>query len=173
MKNDTEVSKELKSVAVGLGLCKEWQKDWRDEDKHSMCEMYVRGIDFCISNDYPSAEYMKENFDGIMQEHNIYVDDHKDIKVNGKGVYRGVINGNSEINIDFSGFKIVDLYVRHNSKVNITIGGLTKVHVSVYDNAVVNMRSRSILSQGFIKKFSYKCLVYANDVGIKIREYER
>ena len=59
------VSDELKEKAISLGLCTPWQKRWQNEDKHSLCQMYIKGLDFCIDHDYPSCTYMKKHFDGI------------------------------------------------------------------------------------------------------------
>ena len=66
-----KISDDLKREAISKGLCKQWTDDWHDETLDTLCEKYVDGIDFCISNDYPSTLYMKKNFDGIMQKHRL------------------------------------------------------------------------------------------------------
>lgn len=129
------ISEQLKNKAISLGLCKQWTSEWGEPDNDELCEKYVRGIDFCIKNDYPSKEYMKYYFDGVMQNHGIYVDD----KINLINPKMLVLNGKTNGDISLDGFSVSTMYVRHDSDVVINANGYSKVFVSIYDNAKVHI----------------------------------
>lgn len=126
---------ELKRKAVSLGLCAQWTGEWTEKDKDELCEMYIRGLDFCIAHDYPKNEYMKYHFDGIMQKHGVYVDDK--ISIHGHGI--SVYNGHTEGEVYFDGYDVGTLHVRHDSVLTISAKGHSKVFVSVYDKAYITV----------------------------------
>ena len=130
------VSKELKEKAIALGLCEEWTNGWQNEDKDTLCEKYVKGIDFCIMHNYPSTQYMKDNFDGIMQNHGVFVD--------GKGtinnLLKAVVNGLSIMDMSYDKFSVGTIYLRHNSALNIIAKDNAKVFIFTYDNCILNIK---------------------------------
>jgi len=130
------VSKELKEKAISLGLCEEWTNEWQNEDKDALCEKYVKGIDFCIMHNYPSTQYMKDNFDGIMQNHGVFVD--------GKGsrnnLPKAVVNGLSIMDMSYDKFSVGTIYLRHNSALNIIAKDNAKVFIFTYDNCILNVK---------------------------------
>lgn len=128
-------SEELKKDAIKLGLCPEWTQEWGEPDKDELCDKYVRGIDFAILHNYPSLEYMKSNFDGVMQKHGIYVND-KLCLHNPKMV---VANGECVGTIYFDRFSVGRMYIRHDSEVSIYVSGNAKVFISIYDSAKINI----------------------------------
>lgn len=130
------VSNELKEKAISLGLCEEWTNEWNEEDKDTLCEKYVKGIDFCIMHNYPSLKYMKDNFDGIMQNHGVFVDD------NGmkKNLPKAVINGLSIMNMLYDKFSVGTVYLRHDSALNIIAKDNAKVFIFTYDNCILNIK---------------------------------
>jgi len=129
-----KISDDLKKEAISKGLCKQWTDDWHDETLDTLCEKYVDGIDFCISNDYPSTLYMKKNFDGIMQKHGIFVDD----KINIHNLKRCVINGVSIGKAVYDGFSVGKIYLRHHSALNLKVEGMSKVFISMFDDCILN-----------------------------------
>jgi len=131
-----DISNELKEKAISLGLCEEWTNEWDEEDKDTLCEKYVKGIDFCIMHNYPSLKYMKDNFDGIMQNHGVFVDD------NGmkKNLPKAVINGLSIMNMLYDKFSVGTVYLRHDSALNIIAKDNAKVFIFTYDNCILNIK---------------------------------
>lgn len=141
------LNKELKNKAVSLGLCAKWTGEWNEKNKDELCEMYVRGLDFCIEHDYPSCEYMRENFSGVMERHGIYVDkDFDEAFVNGIVVLNGKCSGD----IIVKDYDAATIHVRHDSFVRITATGHSKVFVKVYDDAVVQ-----VAQEGKAKAYLY------------------
>jgi hypothetical protein len=126
---------ELKSKAIALGLCSQWTAEWSEKDKHELCEMYKRGIDFCIKNSYPKNEYMKYHFDGIMQQHGIYVDDN--ISIRGRGIL--VLNGKTQADVLSNDYDVCTLYVRHATRATVNVRGRAKVFIHLYDDAKLSV----------------------------------
>lgn len=138
---------ELKNRAVSLGLCAMWTKEWTEKDKDELCEMYKRGIDFCIEHDYPKNEYMKFHFNGVMQKHGIYVDD----EIHTRSEKTCIFNGNCKGEVSYDKFDVGTIYVRHNSSITIIAEGNSKIFVEVYDKAKV-----VIIQKDEAKVFVYK-----------------
>lgn len=70
-----ELNKILRNEAIDLGLCQQWQNDWRvNKNTGELIEMFKRGIDFCIEHNWPSCQFVKTNFDRKeLHNHNVYV----------------------------------------------------------------------------------------------------
>lgn len=130
------VSKELKEKAIALGLCEEWTNGWQNEDKDTLCEKYVKGIDFCIMHNYPSTQYMKDNFDGIMQNHGVFVDDKGAVN----NLPKAVVNGLSIMDMSYDKFSVGTIYLRHSSALNIVAKDNAKVFIFTYDNCILNVK---------------------------------
>lgn len=130
-----ELSEELKQEAVSLGLCSEWTNEWGTPDKDELCDKYVRGIDFAIRNNFPSVEYMKANFEGIMQKHGIYVS--QEICLLNPNMV--IANGNCFGNIYYDRFSVGRMYVRHDSNLTVYVSGNAKIFISLYDSAKISV----------------------------------
>jgi hypothetical protein len=161
--NKTSVSEELKERAISLGLCKEWTGEWQKEDLDSLCEKYARGIDFCIDHDYPTTEYMKAHFDGVMQKHGIYVNDVFDEK-NARKI---IINGISVGHLLYDSYSVGKIYLRHSSQLKLDVEDNSKVFIFVYDDSFVEINNGEN-SKVYVYKYGGE--VKANNKNITIHE---
>ena len=128
------LSETLKKQAVSLGLCKKWTEEWGDCDQQELIDKYIKGIDFCIENQYPSNEFIKANFDrSLLNQNLIFVDEYLDIKDAASGVY--ILNGECSGTLYFREWSAATIYVRHNSEVTVVADDFAKVFVRVYDDA--------------------------------------
>lgn len=58
-----ELNHKLRTEAIGLGLCEQWQGDWqRDKTRDQLIAMFKRGIDFCIERKWPSVDFVRQHF---------------------------------------------------------------------------------------------------------------
>lgn len=164
--NNKQLSKDLKNKAIKLGLCRQWQREWNTIDKNKLCEMYIEGLDFCIEYNYPTTAYMKENFEGVMQKHGIYVDE--EVSIVNPGLRTYVINGNSNGTITLNNFDLCEVYVRGNSNITIETNSQSSVYISVFDKAVVNVIQND-RSRASIYKYGNNCNIkhIGNNVVIK------
>lgn len=133
------VSEELKQQAIKLDLCPEWTADWKQPDLGGLCDMFISGQDFCIKHDYPSCEYIKENFGKVAEDHGIFVDTEIDLTNPDTAILMGSTKGN----ITLSDFVSRDIYVRHNSEVAITVKDSAKAFIRVFNNARVTVDNQS------------------------------
>lgn len=128
------LSKELAARARKKGICQEWHDELMSlKDKDAMCEMYLRGIDFCISNNYPGNDFVRSHFKGVMEKHGVFLDDTVKVENKPKCVCLGACSGC----IDADGFNACEVFVKDSSEITITAKGNAFVMVDVFDNAKV------------------------------------
>ena len=128
-----KINKELAAEAKAKGICQDWYKQLqRTEDKHALIKMFLDGIDFCISEDYPSPKFF-QLFDGIRQQYGIFRDELIESE-NSKYV---VAFGKCEGRAKYTGYEVGQIFVKHESKLTITASGNSFVMIDVFDNAEI------------------------------------
>lgn len=139
-----ELSVVLRELARGqkVGLCDEWYSSWPDDtDIDGLLDMFVRGQDFCIENDYPSLSFIREHFSkDDLHRHHIYVDESVDVTAD-NGYY--IFLGRCSVRLVVSGFKAVSVYCRHDSIVDVSASLGARVFVSSYDRSCVTFREET------------------------------
>lgn len=138
-----KLNKELRSKAISYGLCKGWTQDWSENrNKQELIEMWLRGIDFAIQHNYPTNEFIKENFSSeLLKVNNVFVD----CPVGGVNLtHKAVICGDCKGALVFDGFSSCDIYVRHTSKIHIDALKFSKIFVNLYDDAEVTIKQKDI-----------------------------
>lgn len=130
------LSARLAHDAARAGICKEWHDDLLAmTDKDDMVEMYLRGIDFCLSNDFPDNETIRANFKGVMECHGVFLDDAIDVANMPKVVALGETNGI----VKFDEYAVTEVFAKHNSMLNVYASGHAFVVVDLFDNAIVHV----------------------------------
>lgn len=134
--NNVKLNSALRDEAIRLGLCKQWQRDWkRDWDIDLLLDKYKEGIDFCISNGYPSINFIKENFaKDDLRRHNILVDD----KWSLLNPRTAVIQGNSTSTARYNGWTPGTIYILNNSNAKVFAKNSSFVILHLFDNARVS-----------------------------------
>ena len=70
-----EVNKRLARDAKKKGICEEWYGRLIDtKGKDELIKMYLEGIDFCLSNEYPSNEFIRQHFVGTCEAYGVFLD---------------------------------------------------------------------------------------------------
>lgn len=137
-KTITELKKELKSAAIGYGLCVPWQQMMDDAtDKEMLARMYLKGIDFCLEHDYPSIGYMKANFKGICEPLGIFINDIISVENYPKVVAIGDCVGK----LSFDRYALSQVFVKHGSILDIFAQDHVRVTVDCFDNSMVNIKA--------------------------------
>lgn len=129
-----KLNNELKNQAIAYGLCEQWTDDWSENrNKQELIDMWLRGIDFAIANDYPTNEFIKEHFESeLLKENHIYVDS----SFHGVNLDKKVILcGKSDGVLEFDKFSTCDIYIRHECHAHIRASGFSKVFINLYDGA--------------------------------------
>lgn len=159
-----DLSKRMKKEAISLGLCEKWQNEWIDNtSKDEMAEKFVKGIDFCIKHDWPSAKFIKKNFGDVIHRHGVYVDENF-ITDSPTTILWGDCDG--EIIVGRNETKTA--YVKHNSKLRLHAGANSIVFISIYDNAELNITCDKT-SKVFVYRYGGS-VTYRNGDPVKIRE---
>lgn len=127
---------QLKNDAISKGICEAWQNKFTDNMSiEELVKMYIKGIDFCISEDYPTLEFMKSKFKGICEPYGVFIDETV-LEVNKPDI---VLNGSCEASLWYWDYTVSRLYVRHNSIANLNVLNNALVTIDVYDNSVLNI----------------------------------
>lgn len=131
-----KLSKELAMQARKLNICQEWHDELKTlDDKRAMVLMYLKGIDFCLANDYPNNEYIRNNFAEIINEYGIFLDDRFSIDNPDKCVLLGNTNGM----VDVDGYHVSELFAKHDSTLTINARDKAFVMIDVFDSAGVRV----------------------------------
>lgn len=129
-----KLSKELAKKAQVYNICKEWYLELKKlSDKKAMVRMYLKGIDFCLANDYPGNDFIRKHFKGEMEELGVFLDDNIDLENADKCVALGGTKGRIEVN----GYGTSEIFVKNESAINIIAKDNAFVMVDIFDNATV------------------------------------
>lgn len=134
-----KLNKDLRDKAILCGLCEQWTNDWSENrNKQELIEMWLRGIDFAIANDYPTNEFIKEHFEPkLLKENHIFVDS----PFHGVNLDKKVILcGKSDGVLEFDKFSTCDIYIRHECHAHIRASGCSKVFINLYDGAKISIK---------------------------------
>lgn len=154
----TDKNKFLKIMAMQKGLCKEWSDAWHDNSTDKdLLEKYIKGLDFCIKNDYPSNKFIRENFDSQwLQQNGVFVDVDGFVTGGKSGTY--VVQGDSYGNFHFSKHDAATIWVRHNSEISIEASGNAFVVVHCYDTSNVRIEVAGTAKVS-VHKHSTSCII--------------
>jgi hypothetical protein len=135
-----KLSKELANQAKKFNICQEWHDELKTlENKRAMAEMYIKGIDFCLENDYPSNDYIRRNFSDVMNEFGVFLDDNIDLIDAKKCVALGTTKGRIEID----NFSVSEIFIKHESSLNIIAKDNAFVMIDIFDNGVVMIHAQN------------------------------
>lgn len=118
-------------------LCDEWYDNWDlNGDRQYLIDLYLKGIDFAIDNDWPDNAFIVRNFDRhLLRKNNILVNDKWSV-ANPKTV---VMLGNSISTVRNSGWNVATCYVRHESNATVICKNMSFTTLHVHDNATVKI----------------------------------
>lgn len=127
---------EIAKKAHKLGACQQGYRELLSAtSKHDLCHSYIKNLDFCLEHNFPSNEYIRKHFKGIMEEQGVYLDDVIELNNRRICITLGKTNGR----IIASEYSVSEIYAKHQSALNIVAKDNAFVMVDVYDDAVVNV----------------------------------
>ena len=144
-----EVVAQLKQDGIEKGLCRLWQMKLKSGlSVAELSDLYIRGIDFCVSEDYPTLDFMRSNFRGQCEPYGIYIDDEEYLPIAFDSF------GNS-IAISMSNGSIVFIDHEQSSAIKKIADNLTEFISKVKSNPIspkhtksVQERERDLISRG-------------------------
>lgn len=128
-----EVVAQLKQDGIEKGLCRLWQRKLKNGlDIAELSNLYITGIDFCISEDYPALDFMRANFRGKCEPYGIFIDD----EITGvNNLKNAVLNGDCKAMLEYDGFSFSNIYARHNTQASVNVSENAMVTIDAFDNS--------------------------------------
>ena len=161
-----DLNNDLRSQAVSLGLCNDWQGMWQNNwSEQKMVEQMYRGLDFCIKHHWPSNDYIMNHFDiAFRRKSNVFVNDRYSVC----NPNDSLILGKSDITIRFNGESHGNIHIRDNSSVKLSAKNRSFVLVHLYENAYIDASQYDKAKIVLIKHSENVTIVAEKE--IKIRE---
>lgn len=127
-----ELKKQLKQDGIAKGLCSQYQGLLdRCDTVEKKVRLFIRGIDFCIKNDYPTLEFIRK-FKGQIEPYGVYVDD----EITGlRNIPDVVLNGECKVMLEYDEYSVSRLYIRHNSQAVINVSDHAIVTIDAFDSS--------------------------------------
>lgn len=161
-----ELVHQIKQDGIAKGLCRLWQMKLKPGlGVDSLAELYIRGIDLCIKNDYPTLDFLRTNFKGKCEDYGVYVDDEV-VEKNRKDV---VLNGGCKAMLEYDGFAVSNIYIRHNSKASVNVGDHAIVTIDIFDNSYLAIAVAGKYAKVLVNVYGKATVEIAGGINIKIR----
>lgn len=134
-----KLNKELALAAKKKGICEEWfTRLMETENKDALMKMYLAGIDFCLSEEYPSNEYIRRNFVGFCEAYGVFLDYH----IAAANFPHVVALGRCEGEARYDGFNVGQVFAKHQSCLKVVAAGNSFVVVDVFDETTVEIEAK-------------------------------
>lgn len=128
-----ELTEVLKRDGVDKGLCRLWRGKLKaGMSIEAMIQLYIRGIDFCICEDYPTLSFIRENFKGKCEPYGVFIDD--DV-MDMKNTPDVVLNGNCRALLEYDGYSVSRIFARHNTKAAINVSDHALVTIDAFNQS--------------------------------------
>lgn len=123
---------QLKEDGTAKGLCRPWRmKLQQGMSVEDLAALYIKGIDFCISEDYPTLDFLRDHFKGSCEPYGVFVDDEVKLS-NAPDV---VLNGDCKALLEYDGFAVSRIFARHNSQGAVNVSDNAYVTIDAFDNS--------------------------------------
>jgi hypothetical protein len=132
----TELNEYILQKAIEANICEEWAgKIASASGPAELMDMYCKGIDFCLSNNFPSNNDLVKLAEDELVKHGVYVD----VFIDAENKEFVVLLGASTANLDIYGHNVSQIYIKHSSKAEIRVVDIAFVVIDCFDEANVNL----------------------------------
>lgn len=166
-----ELIEKLKLDGESKGLCRLWRAKLKPGmDIENLVELYVKGIDFCISEDYPTLDFMRANFRGKSEQYGVYIDD----DVHLENAANTVLNGSCKAMIKFDDYAVSRVFIRHDSQAAIIASDHAMITIDAFDDSKVIVATAGDNAQVYINQYGNAQIDHVKDSNnIHIRKMNR
>lgn len=163
---ENELNNKLREDARRLGLCDEWYGKWKDDtNRQELCDMYKRGLDFCIKHRFPTKSFIKHHFSqDFLRDNGILIDDTRSYPTRNEErrlvhLREYVLLGDSSITVRYA-FRphMCNIWACDNSKVKVDVKYGAFVLIHLFDNASADITT-DLVSKTTIIKHSQKAKI--------------
>lgn len=132
-----ELVEQLRKDGTEKGLCRLWQMKLRGNlDTEALVKLYIKGIDFCICEDYPTLDFLRAHFKGNSEPYGVYIDEDMPTLANKADL---VLNGACRGMLEYDGYSVSRLYVRHTSETAVNVSDHAVLTIDLFDHAKVHL----------------------------------
>lgn len=132
-----ELVEQLRKDGTEKGLCRLWQMKLRGNlDTEALVKLYIKGIDFCICEDYPTLDFLRAHFKGNSEPYGVYIDEDMPTLANKADL---VLNGACRGMLEYDGYSVSRLYVRHTSETAVNVSDHAVLTIDMFDHAKVHL----------------------------------
>jgi hypothetical protein len=147
-----ELADQLKQDGEAKGLCRLWRGKLRSGMSiEGMVRLFIKGIDFCISENYPTIEFMRANFKGKCEQYGAFVDDEIESRKNAPDT---VLNGDCKAMLEYDGFTVSRIFIRHNSQAAVIASDNAMVTIDAFDSANLVVATAGNNAQIYVNLYS-------------------
>lgn len=130
-----DLNKEVLAEAIQNDICEPWAEMIKNADIHKLLQMYNDGIDFCLSNNFPSNEFLKAKAGDLLADYGIYIDE----EVNLKNPVKAVFLGKSNTYLSILDYTVSQIFIKHKSEAEINVTNDAFVVIDAFDDVVLNI----------------------------------
>ena len=139
-KDNSQLNKDLRDMAIACGLCNEWQGLWKNDwSEEKMVVMFYKGIDFFFDKRFMSNDFIKQRFGSDFRYANGVLVDEKRSMMNMK---HACILGKSEATLRYNLSHNGEVYVADNSHLHLIARNNSFVIVRLIGNAQADIEKK-------------------------------
>ena len=129
----SELVEKLRNDGEAVGLCRLFKHKLQgDLSVEQLVNMFIKGIDFCVSNNYPTLDFMRSRFKGISEPYGAFVDDEIQGLRNKPDV---ILNGSCKAFLEYDGYSVCRVVSRHDTEGAVNVSGHAYVTIDVFDRS--------------------------------------
>jgi hypothetical protein len=119
-------------------ICNEWAlKIVESQDADELMKMYCAGIDFCLTNNFPSNADLKRLVGDIMNGYGVYVD--QQFKLQDRPFIVALANTIGDVKC--SGYSVTHLFAKHQSHIRVVAGDNAFLVIDCFDHSFVDVKA--------------------------------
>lgn len=136
--NLNKIKTALAEDAKANNICSTWLNQLlKAPDFEALFEMYIKGIDFCFSNNFPSNNFIRKYFKGFMESKNIYLDE----TIYLENTREIVCLGDTRLNYISNQFTVTQIFIKDKCKANIVVQDNAFVMIDAFDEVELDIKS--------------------------------
>lgn len=136
---DKRFNEKLAEEAKRAGICREWYgKILQAADIPQLLALYVSGIDFCLSNEYPNNRILKEYGGEYLPAFGIYVDEENAELQNPR---RLIALGTTRAAATFREYAMGEVFAKHSAEVAVSAQNNSFVVIDMFDESRVTVKT--------------------------------
>ena len=127
---------EVLEAAKQKGICEEWaEKIEKAKSKSALLQMFLDGIDFCLSMEFPSKDFLKATGASLLDRFGIFIDAFCSVK----NPEKLVLLGNCEAKVTITDFAVSQIFIKHYGKAEIEVSQNAFAVIDVFDDVELNV----------------------------------